>query len=222
MPAPPAPVAPPVIPQVAVAVDHSHKAKGAFGSAFKGTMGCLMAIGVVMFIGCVTTGVILFTGAAATVGAVEEVQKARERARQQLAEREAASGGASVPEVELDQSEDQEADVISGISITGARVEKPEGFSIAKNILVFSVTNDSDQPIERLYVDVVIKRPGRAVDIASGSINFSIPDGLEPGEKQEFRLEPNAFSGELATNAAPSDAVLTMTITRADWPGKRE
>lgn len=88
---PPAPAPAPVVDQAiptqptpTVNVDHSVKAKGAFGSAFKGTLGCITAVVAVMFVGCVATGVFLVGGTAVMSGAIDEVERARAEVREQF------------------------------------------------------------------------------------------------------------------------------------------
>lgn len=231
-PQPPPPVQMPTPPPAAeatpqreparVEVGHrvEHRAKGSFGSAFKGTMGCLLAIGIVSMVGCLVTAGLLFTGAAATVGVADQVMKDVDKAfaeqqAQREVERAEREGQLAAWQSEVDQ-------VVDLLTVTDAAVSEAGQFEVAKNRLAFTVENGSDFPISRVYFSATIEVPGRSIPVATGEANYSIPGGIEPGESKTLELIPNAFNSELGTNKAPEGATLSVDITDADWPGKPE
>jgi hypothetical protein len=202
--------APRPTPQVAATIEHTHKTKGSFGTMFKGTMGCLLAVGIVTMIGCIGVGFVLFSGAAVTVAAIDEGMKEVNRhTDEQLAK--------------IKAWEAMVADVTAKVTTTDGRIEQSDNqFDTAKNVLVFTVVNGSDKPIADIKFHARIAEPGRTVALAEDDIYLGISGGVEPGESKEVRVKPNPFDGNLGTVAVPEGAELTVTLTEVEWPGREE
>lgn len=89
-----------------------------------------------------------------------------------------------------------------------------DGF-MKQPIIELTVVNDTSKAVSRAYFNGVIASPNRAVPWHQDDFNYSIPGGIEPGEKQTWKLAPNPFSG-WGNVDAPADAVFTATVTRID------
>lgn len=87
--------------------------------------------------------------------------------------------------------------------------------SQGRPIIEITVANGTSHSISRAYFRGTIASPGRSVPWFSGDFNYDISGGLEPGEKADWTLAPNSFSG-WGKVSAPADAVLTVEVVRVD------
>lgn len=84
-------------------------------------------------------------------------------------------------------------------------------------VIELSVENKTGNPISRAYFKGTIASPGRSIPWLVETFSYSIPGGLEPGEKADWPLLPNMFS-EWGKVEAPADAVFTVEVMRLDGP----
>ena len=57
----------------------------------------------------------------------------------------------------------------------------------------FTVVNKSAVTISKVYLTGVLKVKGRVAPLAAQDFSFSIPGGLQPGERKHFDLEATAY-----------------------------
>jgi len=84
-------------------------------------------------------------------------------------------------------------------------------------VIELSVQNDTSTPISRAYFKGTIASPGRSIPWLIDTFNYSIPGGLEPGEKADWPLLPNMFS-DWGKVEAPDDAIFTVEVVKLDGP----
>ena len=84
-------------------------------------------------------------------------------------------------------------------------------------IISLTVENGTNEAISRVYFEGTYKTPDRSVPWHSGTFNYEIPGGLEPGEEATWNLRPNRF-GEWGQMEERSDAVFTAEPYRLDGP----
>ncbi|BBT41402.1 DUF6694 family lipoprotein [Pseudomonas putida] len=84
-----------------------------------------------------------------------------------------------------------------------------------KPVIEMTVSNGTGQAVARAYFKGTIATPGRSVPWLVKEFNYEISGGLEPGEKQSWRLAPNQFS-EWGNVEPPKDAVFTVEVERLD------
>ncbi|QLR43072.1 hypothetical protein HV346_10465 [Enterobacter sp. RHBSTW-00994] len=92
--------------------------------------------------------------------------------------------------------------------------EKQE-FGGPRPVIELSVENKTTSPVSRAYFKGTIASPGRTIPWLVDTFNYSIPGGLEPGEKANWPLLPNMFS-DWGKVQAPEDAVFTVEVVRLD------
>jgi len=84
-------------------------------------------------------------------------------------------------------------------------------------IISLTVENGTSEAISRVYFEGTYKTPDRSVPWHSGTFNYEIPGGLEPGEEATWNLRPNSF-GEWGQMEERSDAVFTAEPYKLDGP----
>lgn len=90
-------------------------------------------------------------------------------------------------------------------------------------VVSFTISNNGDVPVKRIFVEGTLQTPGRSVPWVKDSFNYDLQGGLEPGETQSLHLAPNMFSewGNVPKDAVDG-AVLSLTMTAfEDASGKR-
>jgi len=142
--------------------------------------------------------------------AIEQARKHKER-QQALAEIEelkAKKAKAQVARTEL-----------AKFRVTRSRFKlERQDFGGPQPIIEISVVNDTAHAVARAFFKGTIASPGRSVPWHSDTFNYSIPGGLEPGEKKDWHLQPNMFS-DWGKVRAPDDAVFTVEVYRLDGAG---
>ena len=68
----------------------------------------------------------------------------------------------------------------------------------------------------RLNMTGTLATPGRSVPWHVAAFPYPVAGGLEPGEKQNWSLAPNQYSGDR------DDTVFTVTVRNADGPTGEE
>jgi len=81
----------------------------------------------------------------------------------------------------------------------------------------FTVVNKSPVTISKVYLTGVLKARGRAVPLAAHDFDFSIPGGLQPGERKHFDLEATSY-GDWSSVTKPEsrNAVFLLTLKALD------
>ncbi|WP_312268048.1 DUF6694 family lipoprotein [Pseudescherichia sp.] len=90
-------------------------------------------------------------------------------------------------------------------------------FGGPRPVIELSVENKTNTPISRAYFKGTIASPNRSIPWLVDTFNYSIPGGLEPGEKADWPLLPNMFS-DWGKVEAPDDAVFTVEVVKLDGP----
>jgi len=87
----------------------------------------------------------------------------------------------------------------------------------------FTVVNKSPVTISKVYLTGVLKGRGRAVPLAAQDFDFSIPGGLQPGERKHFDLEATAHGDwSNVTKRESRNAVFLLTLNAVnDARGER-
>jgi hypothetical protein len=81
----------------------------------------------------------------------------------------------------------------------------------------FTVVNKSAVTISKVYLTGVLKAKGRAVPLAAQNFSFSIPGGLQPGERKHFDLEATAYGDwSSMTNSESRNADFLVTLNALD------
>jgi len=81
----------------------------------------------------------------------------------------------------------------------------------------FTVVNKSPVTIRKVYLSGVMKAKGRAVPLAAQDFNFSIPGGLQPGERRHFDLEATSYGDwSNVTKHESRNAIFLLTLTAVD------
>lgn len=138
----------------------------------------------------------------------EREAREREQALQEIAELEGRKERAEEARLELAKFE---------VLRSRFYKRKREFQFMPEPIIELTVRNGTEHPISRAYFLGTIASPGRAVPWLKESFNYSIPGGLEPGERATWKLAPNAF-GKWGTVDAPRDAVFTAEVQKLDGP----
>lgn len=87
----------------------------------------------------------------------------------------------------------------------------------SKPVINISVKNGTNASISTVYFLGKIASPDRSVPWLVDGFSYSIPGGLEPGEKGDWALEP-AMGSAWYTFKAPEDAIFTVQVMRLDGP----
>ncbi|TXE18665.1 hypothetical protein ES692_05950 [Psychroserpens burtonensis] len=109
------------------------------------------------------------------------------------------------------------------IKLSSFKVEKSRFYKRKSGVYVISyepvidliVLNNTNQAISRAYFTGTIKSPERTVPWLVKEFNYKIAGGLEPGEKDNWKLAPNSYS-DWGSVDSPKDAIFTVTVTKLD------
>lgn len=87
----------------------------------------------------------------------------------------------------------------------------------------FSVYNGGKKVISRIYVSGMLSVPGRPGKWMTGGLNYTFPDGLEPGVQMPVSLAPRMFSTQTAKELqGVYNADITVKVTNfEDANGKK-
>jgi hypothetical protein len=91
----------------------------------------------------------------------------------------------------------------------------------SRPVIDLTVRNGTEYAISRAYFEGTLRSEGRTIPWLQESFNHGIPGGLEPGETAVWSLAPSAYGPWGATDA-PTDAILTVTVTRLNGPNGEE
>jgi hypothetical protein len=81
----------------------------------------------------------------------------------------------------------------------------------------FTVINKSPITISKVYLTGVLKARGREVPFAAQDFSFSIPGGLQPGERRHFDLEATSYGDwSNVTKHECRNAVFLLTLNAVD------
>lgn len=98
--------------------------------------------------------------------------------------------------------------------------KKESRFGRGEPIIELVLANNTSVAVSRAYFRGTLASPGRSVPWIKETFNYSIPGGMEPGERKELSLAPNQF-GEWGRVEAPADAIFTVEVTRLDGPADK-
>jgi len=148
--------------------------------------------------------------AAADLLAEELERKQEERERRQK-ERERQQALIEIAKlIEETQQDEANQHILNGFQVLESRVYKKDSpFSITEVGIYLKVKNDTGNAIQRVFCRERLSSPGRSVPWHEGTWNYEINGGLEPGETDEWRLEPN-FMNDLRKVELKQDMVYTV------------
>ncbi|HHJ4624059.1 TPA: hypothetical protein ACQJJL_005364 [Raoultella ornithinolytica] len=147
----------------------------------------------------------------------EEVISYAEQIRKERAAKEKTQALQEIAELEKKQTEARaNLKQLEAFGVIRSRFyfEKKE-YGHAQPIIALSVKNGTTKAISRAYFRGVISSPSREVPWYTGTFNYQIPGGLEPGEKADWNLAPNPYS-DWGKVEPPADAVFTVTVIGID------
>lgn len=113
------------------------------------------------------------------------------------------------------------AAVFDNIHIDNARYRAETNIlGMREPVISFDVTNASKLPIKAIYLDGILKSPGRAIPWVSSDVNYEFEGGLEAGEHQHLDLSPNQFGDWAAkdTFASRPDLQFSLTVANVEGP----
>lgn len=149
----------------------------------------------------------------------EEVIEEAERIRSEREEKEKQQVLEEIRELEQKRTDAESARAqLKKFRVIRSRfyLRKREFFG-KEPIIELTVENGTDLAVSRAYFEGTLASPNRSVSWHRDEFNYSIPGGLEPGEKATWYLAPNMFS-DWGTVDAPADAVFTVTVEQLDGP----
>ena len=92
-----------------------------------------------------------------------------------------------------------------------------DGIGLRETIIGLTIQNDTGHPVKQAYFRGVLSSPGRSIPWVDDTFSYMIAGGVEPGEKADWRLAPNMFSGWGSVDI-PSKATFSVSVTRLDGP----
>lgn len=112
---------------------------------------------------------------------------------------------------------------LAGVKISNARFYWNDDRYMAKPVIAFTIKNETETPIARVYCHGLLESPGRSIPWVSDGFNYAFRGGLEPGETQKLDLAPNMFGDwGAAETKGQRGLILTVTVTDFEGPdGKR-
>lgn len=148
----------------------------------------------------------------------EEEQRRQEQAARD-AERKRQAALEEIQTLEADMAKaDAAANELGKFQVLNSRyyvkVTKSSFYTDRSKIIEVSVRNGTDKPVSRAYFKGTLASKERSVPWAVDTFNYTIPGGLEPGEKATWKLMGDY--SDFATAGAPEDAVLTVIVERLD------
>jgi len=109
--------------------------------------------------------------------------------------------------------------IVEQILIDQAQYCYDKSFSTA--YLNFRITNNTSIPIRKIYIDGILKTPGRSIPWIKDSITCKFPGGLEPNEQRLINLETYAseWEGEADGYVFANRDDLVLTLRVSDFKG---
>jgi hypothetical protein len=139
---------------------------------------------------------------------LERKQKERERQQNERERRQALIEIAKLTE-EIQQNEENQR-ILDGFQVLESQIYKDDSaFSFNDIGIYLRVKNDTGGAIQRVFCQDQLTSPGRSVPWHEGTWNYEITGGLEAGETDEWRLEPN-FMNDLRKVELKNDMVYTV------------
>lgn len=139
---------------------------------------------------------------------LERKQKERERQQKERERQQALVEIAKLTE-EVQQNEKIQR-ILDGFQVLESRVYKKDSLFSMTNVGIYlKVKNETGNAIQRVFCKDRLTSPGRSVPWYEGSWNYEITGGLEPGETDEWRLEPG-FMNDLYKAELKEDMVYTV------------
>ena len=118
---------------------------------------------------------------------------------------------------ELDVRQEKAASMQeSGFIVENARFYFKESYGWHDAIVEMDVTNNTEQPISRVYFNAILESPGRSIPWAQENFNYTISGGLESQESDKWSLKLDSY-GDLAS--APkdrNDMILTVEVVKLE------
>jgi hypothetical protein len=97
-------------------------------------------------------------------------------------------------------------DSLAAFRVESAGLVQATGFMGLESTIVLTVVNGTTHSISRAFFSATAISEGREIPWLQETFNHSIPGGLAPGEKANWRLTPNMFSGNWNKVRVPKDA----------------
>lgn len=149
----------------------------------------------------------------------EQVIAAAERVRAERRERERQQALEEIVELEAKRAKSESArEQLKQFEVIRSRFYMREREYMGEQpIIELAVRNGTSSAISRAYFQGTLASPDRSVPWHRDTFNYSIPGGIEPGEKASWSLAPNMYS-DWENIDAPVDAVFTVTVEQLDGP----
>ncbi len=110
------------------------------------------------------------------------------------------------------------ADSLAQFRVRTARLVQERGAFGLDATIVLTVENGTKHPVSRAFFNGRAVSPGRSVPWIEHSFNYTIPGGLEPGERATWRLKPSLFQGGWTSVAVPRGATLEVQVVKLEGP----
>jgi hypothetical protein len=104
---------------------------------------------------------------------------------------------------------------LSKFEILNAKFYKSKGF-LKRPVIELTVRNGTKHAISRAYFKATYASPDRHVPWTKDSFNYKISGGIEPGEKQTWKMTP--MLGDWDNIEVKSDGILTVKTVRVNGP----
>jgi len=109
-----------------------------------------------------------------------------------------------------------DAKQLKKVKVSNAKFYYNEDGYKPKPTVELTVLNGTEHPISRVYFNCVLRTPGRSIPWVKESMNYSIPGGIEPGEKLSWILTPSSVGDWDNAPMNREDMVLEITAYRID------
>jgi hypothetical protein len=128
--------------------------------------------------------------------------------------------GMSRTEIKVNQGiiDDYRADArqLEKVKISDTKFYYNEEGYRPKPTIELMVLNGTVHPISRIYLDCVLKTPGRSIPWVKETMNYKIPGGIEPGEELSWILTPSSAGDWDLAPIHRDDMVLEITAYKVD------
>lgn len=141
----------------------------------------------------------------------EDLERKQDERESQQKERERQQALIEIAKLteEIQQNEENQR-ILDGFRVLESQIYKDDSaFSFNKIGIYLRVKNDTGGAIQRVFCRDRLSSPDRSVPWHEGTWNYEITGGLEAGEIDEWRLEPN-FMNDLRKVELKNDMVYTV------------
>lgn len=146
----------------------------------------------------------------------EDIHAKAEAVRERRREEERRQALQEIEELEKKKKSAIEAKKhIAKFEVQKARFQKERIGYMERPVISLTVVNNTKHPVARAFFKGTLSSPGRSIPWVKDDFNYSIPGGLEPSEKANWRLGLNRFS-EWGSVDAPRDAVLSVEVVKLE------